>query len=125
MAGNSKTLNFYYAAAGCMSDSEYTAGSASVKGKGLVVKVGSDNGLSFNYYNENGKVVSLNPPRRVPLAKAVLAAKGITRGKKTVTISWNKVTGSDRYLVYLAKCNTGKKKYKYKKIKTVNASTLR
>lgn len=77
------------------------------------MKVGSDNSLSFNYYDENGKVVTLKNPRRVKPAKAVLAAKGIASGKRSVTIFWNKVTGADRYLIYLGKCITGKKKYKY------------
>ena len=125
MAGNSKSLKFYYASAGCMSDSEYTSGSASVKGKGLVVKVGSDNSLNFNYYDEKGKVVTLKNPRRVKPTKAILVAKGIASGKRAVTISWNKVTGADRYLIYMGKCNTGKKKYKYKRVKTVKSGTLR
>lgn len=125
MAGNSKELKFYYAAAGCMSDSEYSGGSASVNGKGLVVKIGGDSSLSFNYYDENGKKTTLKTPRRVTPAKAVIAAKGIASGKKAVTISWNKVSGADRYLIYLGKCNTARRKYKYKKVKVVNAGTLR
>ncbi len=35
-------INFTYAAAGCMSDTEYSAGSASVEGKGIIVTVSDD-----------------------------------------------------------------------------------
>ena len=40
---NETPINFTYAAAGCMSDSENNSGSAAVKGKGLVIKV--DDGM--------------------------------------------------------------------------------
>ena len=60
--GGSKTIQFYYAAAGCMSDSEYsnssTSGSAYVKGKGLVITINSRNQLSFTYYDANGNDVT-------------------------------------------------------------------
>jgi len=61
----SKTIQFYYAAAGCMSDSEYGSGSASVKGKGLVVTVnGSD--LDFHYYDAAGTDVTENASTAEP-----------------------------------------------------------
>ena len=50
-SGQSKEINFYYGAAGCMSDSEYGTGSGSVKGKGLVLQINSENKLTFTYYN--------------------------------------------------------------------------
>jgi uncharacterized protein YjdB len=56
--GSSKTIQFYYGAAGCMSDSEYGTGSGSVKGKGLVITINSENKLSFTYYNEIGTNVT-------------------------------------------------------------------
>ena len=60
--GSSSTINkeiqFYYGAAGCMSDSEYGTGSASVKGKGLVVSINSKQQLSFTYYDANGNNVT-------------------------------------------------------------------
>ena len=52
-SGSSKTINFYYGAAGCMSDSEYGSGSAFVKGKGLVITINNKNQLSFTYYDAN------------------------------------------------------------------------
>ena len=55
---NRKTIRFYYGAAGCMSDREYGTGSASVKGKGLIVTINSSNQLSFAYYDENGNNVT-------------------------------------------------------------------
>ena len=57
-SGNSKELNFYYGAAGCMSDTEYGNGSAYVKGKGLVIQINSKNQLSFTYYDANGNNVT-------------------------------------------------------------------
>ena len=57
-SGSTATVNFYYAAAGCMSDTEYV-GSESVKGKGLVLTIeDSDDRLSFTYYNANGQNVT-------------------------------------------------------------------
>ena len=57
--------------------------------------------------------------------KPVLVAKGIASGKKAVNISWNKVSGADRYVVYFAKCSVKGKEYRLKKVKTVNAKTLK
>ena len=47
------TINFTYAAAGCMSGSEYSSGSNSVQGKGLVAKV-DGSVVTLTYYDENG-----------------------------------------------------------------------
>lgn len=58
-------------------------------------------------------------------ANPVLVAKGIAGGKKTVKISWNKVAGADRYVVYFSKCNYKGKSFVPKKVKTVNAKTLK
>ena len=50
--GRPYDLEFYYAAAGCMSDGEYgTGGGANVRGKGLVVNISDKNLLKFTYYN--------------------------------------------------------------------------
>ncbi|MBQ6551488.1 MAG: metallophosphoesterase, partial [Lachnospiraceae bacterium] len=64
-SGSSKTINFYYGGAGCMSDYENTyntnSGSAFVKGKGLLVTVASSGNtatLNFAYYDENGTDVT-------------------------------------------------------------------
>ena len=56
--GNSKEINFYYGAAGCMSDSEYGSGSAYVKGKGLVIAINNKDQLSFTYYDANANNVT-------------------------------------------------------------------
>lgn len=57
-------------------------------------------------------------------AKPVLVAKGISSGNTAARISWNNVK-ADRYVVYLARCNYRGKTFSYKKIKTVNAKTLK
>ena len=56
--GSSAELKFYYASAGCMSDSEYGTGSAFVKGKGLVITVNGDKKLTFAYYDAYGNNVT-------------------------------------------------------------------
>ena len=53
-SNESKEIQFYYGAAGCMSDSEYGSGSAYVLGKGLIITINSSNQLSFTYYNADG-----------------------------------------------------------------------
>ena len=55
----------------------------------------------------------------------VIVAKGVTSGQKAVNISWNKVSGADRYVVYMAKCNYKGKTYKYKEVKTVSGKTYK
>ena len=60
-SSNTKTIKFYYGAAGCMSDSEYGTGSASVSGKGLAVTITSNRGnatMAFAYYNDQGSDVT-------------------------------------------------------------------
>ena len=52
--GNSKTISFFYCAAGCVSDKEYSNGSANVSGKGLVITIDSRHLLEFTYYDEKG-----------------------------------------------------------------------
>ena len=58
--GSSKEINFYYGAAGCMSDRDYGTGSGSVKGKGLIITINSKNQLSFAYHNADGLNVTEN-----------------------------------------------------------------
>lgn len=48
-------------------------------------------------------------------------AKGATKGKMT----WNKVTGAKKYVIYWSPSDTNKKKYKPKKIATVGAGTTK
>ena len=57
-SGSFAELNFYYGAAGCMSDSEYGSGSAFVKGKGLVITINDDKKLTFTYYDANANNVT-------------------------------------------------------------------
>jgi len=52
---NTRQISFTYAAAGCMSDSEYGS-SVNVKGKGLVAKIESGQ-LTLTYYTEGGELV--------------------------------------------------------------------
>jgi hypothetical protein len=54
-AGDTKSILFYYTAAGCMADSEYSQGSAFVTGKGLIVTIDNNNRLNYNYYDKEGK----------------------------------------------------------------------
>ena len=61
-ASDSVVFNFYYGAAGCMSDTDYNSASASVIGKGLVVTIDPDPSenelpLSFSYFNKSGSSI--------------------------------------------------------------------
>ncbi len=59
VASNShQAIDFYYGAAGCMSDSENGTGSAFVKGKGLIITIDDENKMSFTYYDENANNVT-------------------------------------------------------------------
>ena len=82
-SSSSKTIQFYYGAAGCMSDSEYGGGSASVKGKGLIVKINSSNQLTFTYHNESGTDVTEGGSYSEGPAVAVT---GVTVSPKTANV---------------------------------------
>jgi len=56
------TIGFTYLAAGCMSDSEYSNGSASVKGKGLVATIDDGKVETLTYYAENANAVYVYIP---------------------------------------------------------------
>ena len=63
--GNTKTINFTYAAAGATADIEYTgpeAGSAATINKGLVVTIAADGALDFTYYTIDGQQIDLESP---------------------------------------------------------------
>ena len=58
-SNGTKTIKFYYGAAGCMSDSDYGTGSGYVKGKGLAVTFNDAEGtMNFAYYNASGTDVT-------------------------------------------------------------------
>ena len=59
------------------------------------------------------------------MVKPVLVAKGIARGKTAVNISWNRVAGADRYVIYFSRCNYKGKTYTMKRLKTVDGTTLK
>ena len=61
----------------------------------------------------------------IPKLKPVLVAKGIAKGKKSANISWNKVKGADRYVIYFSSCNLKGKKHTMKKVKTVSGKTFK
>jgi len=50
---DTKPISFTYASAGCMSDSEYSNGSAFVKGKGLVVKIVDGKISAVSYFDKD------------------------------------------------------------------------
>ena len=90
VSGTSTKLDFYYAGAGCMSDSEYSPGSHSVKGKGLVVQITAQKELRFAYLDANGTDQLENGPgmitetgeAKVPGDAAPDAAMSGTKVKK-------------------------------------------
>nr|MCR5005757.1 Ig-like domain-containing protein [Clostridiales bacterium] len=54
---NQSKVYFFYAAAGCMADSEYGQ-SSKVKGKGLILEINNKNQLAFTYYDASGNNVT-------------------------------------------------------------------
>ena len=79
---SSTKSNFYYAAAGCMADSEYGS-SASVKGKGLVLTISSDNLLAFKYYDLSGNELSGEDASYTELPPVAIESAAITQGTTT------------------------------------------
>ncbi len=51
-------IGFFYCAAGCMCDADYSYPSGYVKGKGLVISINDKNQLAFMYYDGEGKNVT-------------------------------------------------------------------
>ena len=81
---NNKEVKFFYAAAGCMADSEYGR-SASVKGKGLVLEISSNNKLSFTYYDANGNNVT-EPNGETRTEKDPVAISGVTISRDSLEV---------------------------------------
>ncbi len=54
--------------------------------------------------------------------KPVIVAKGTASGQKAIRISWNKVSGADRYVIYMTRCDTGKEKRVTKKVKVISGN---
>ncbi len=99
-----KTIQFYYGAAGCMSDDEYSSGSRFVQGKGLVVTITPNRGnatMEFTYYNEAGKDVTEDASIRsvdvtVPKAADTVSGYVITIGDMALTAN---PAGDDNRLI--------------------------
>ena len=53
----------------------------------------------------------------------VLIAKMSTKGKKGLKLKWNKIEGAEGYDVFFAHCDTVKKKYEFKLVKTLYAGS--
>ena len=92
-SGNA-TIQFYYAAAGCMSDYEYSGtGSQSVLGKGLVIQVRDDGhfdpeDLGFAFHNADGINVTENKDEYpIVLAPTPVTAFSINKTVETVEVS--------------------------------------
>ena len=88
-SGQKKTLQFYYAAAGCMSDSDYGAGSGAVKGKGLIVTINSKNQLSFAYHDASGNNVTEDGTGGAGTAyteQDPVAVTGVTINQESATV---------------------------------------
>lgn len=86
--GTQATLNFDYLSAGCISDAEYTGvngGSAWVLGKGLIVTIGADGKLSYDYYTMDAKKMSEEGPYLVEyrdnISYSTIATEYVEAGK--------------------------------------------
>ncbi|MBQ3405523.1 MAG: Ig domain-containing protein, partial [Oscillospiraceae bacterium] len=90
-SGESKDIEFYYCAAGCMSDNEYGPGSTSVKGKGLVVTIDEADKLTFTYYNANGANVT-EPNGKTFVETDPVAVTSISLSRNAISIEQGKAT---------------------------------
>ena len=90
-SGSRKRIEFYYCGAGCMSDSEYSSGSASVKGKGLVVTIGSDKRLNFTYYNAYGDNVT-EPDGQTYIERDPIPVNGISLSESEIELETGEET---------------------------------
>jgi len=77
---------------------------------------------SFTMGKTNVKVRVTFRKKAAPTAKPVAAVKGIAKGKTSLKFTWKKVSGAAKYEIWMSRCNTSKKKYSVKKIKTLDAS---
>ena len=75
-------------------------------------------GGNYELSYQKGTLTISEAPAAVPTAKAVLAAKGIAKGKTALKFKWNKVSGAAKYEVWMAKCG---KKSTIKMVKTLRA----
>lgn len=82
-------------------------------------------GDNYDLSYQKGTLTISEKPAPAPTPKPVLVAKGIAKGKTAVNLSWNKVSGADRYVIYFARCNQKGRSYVLKKVKTVNGKTLK
>lgn len=57
--------------------------------------------------------------------KNILVAKGISKGSSKIQISWNKISGAEKYAIYFSKCNYDDVEVTPKKVKTVSSKTLK
>ena len=117
--GNSQKIRFFYCAAGCMSDKEYSNGSANVSGKGLVITIDSRHLLEFTYYDEKGfNITEEGTYKEADYSSNISEnttdkdtsgnttgenTSGNTTGENTtrLNITWNKVRGAEGYDIYL------------------------
>jgi hypothetical protein len=90
-AGTNKKINFTYAAAGCMSDSEYGAGSHFVVGKGLLLSV-TGSKATLTYYSMDGKALASS--KTIDAAAAAAASPSASASPATHTVQLSRQTVS-------------------------------
>ena len=76
-------------------------------------------GGNYELSYQKGTLTISEKPAPASTSKAVLAAKGISKGKTSLKFTWNKVDKAASYEVWLSKCGKNKK---MKKVKTLGAS---
>ena len=89
--GSTREIKFYYGAAGCMSDSEYSGGSEYVKGKGLVLQIGADDSVRFGYCNTEGTDVTEDGEYPELQEEEALLA-GLDLDRKALSVTEGKTT---------------------------------
>ena len=98
-------------------DEKYDWSKLSVKSDETVSWVISAVDADYSLPSQASYYIEKTAPAVTPLM-----AKAVSKGKQAAKISWNKISGAQRYVVYLANNNTSKKTYKLKKVKTLSAA---
>ena len=105
-SGKTKEINFTYCAAGCMSDSEYTTGSQSVEGKGLVAKINNGE-IEFTYYDLSYASIDSEPGD--PVIPSVVPEEG----KQYLIVADDDYALTSKQGVGYSNSGSGSQKYNY------------
>ena len=114
-SSNLKLTEHDIPAVGKKPDQGYEAGSWDVT-PSTDTAITKETTYTYTYAKEDAPT-----PTPVSTAKPVAVVKGVAKGNTSLNFTWNKVIGAAKYEIWMSRCNTSKKKYSVKKVKTLDA----